>query len=159
MKSELDGRIGPHRLSQQAAAHDHALVEPVKSLPAVARREPADSAEETRRSKYLAVRSVRKITFLKIADIAWVDALHNYVRLHAADGKTLVAREQICDIEKRLACEGFLRVHRSTIINVDFVREVEITESGSYVVIMISGQRLAVSRSYHATLFALIDSL
>jgi len=159
MKSGHEGRIGPRRLDQRAPSQDEPQGESPQGLPLVAWREPSPGSEETRRPRYLALRSVRRITFLRIADIAWVDALHNYVRLHGADGTTHVAREQICDIERRLAREGFLRIHRSTIINVEFVREVEITHSGSYVVILSSGQRLTVSRSYHATLFALLDSL
>jgi len=158
MTSEHDGRTDERRLEQQAPSHD-APGESARDLTSVAWQESTDGNEETRRPRYLALRSVRKITFLRIADIAWVDALHNYVRLHGADGKSHVAREQICEIEKRLAPEGFLRIHRSTIVNVDFVREVETTQSGSYVVILRSGQRLSVSRSNHAALFALFDSL
>jgi two-component system LytT family response regulator len=151
MTSQYDGQTAPRSLDQQMPSPDHVPGEPSPGL--------LTGGEETRRPRYLALRSLRKIKFLRIADIAWVDALHNYVRVHAADGTSHVAREQICEVERRLAPEGFLRIHRSTIVNLEFVREVETTKSGSYVVILRSGQRLSVSRSNHAALFALFDSL
>jgi len=158
MRIEFDGRMRPRGMDRPAPSNVHALREAPALLPSVAEHGAANGSEPTRLPRYLALRSVRKITLLKIEDIAWVDALHNYSRLHSADGNAHMAREQISDIAERLAHEGFVRIHRSTVINLHFVREVEITKSGSYVVVMRSGQRFSVSRSRHAALVALLGA-
>jgi two-component system LytT family response regulator len=106
----------------------------------------------------LVLRSTGRVRFLRIADIEWVDAAHNYVRIHTLDGKTQVAREPIGVLESRLDPQQFLRIHRSTIINADCVRELEVSTYGTYVAILTSGQRVTVSRSYRERLGALLGA-
>ena len=123
--------------------------------------EPANddrASVEARSSGRLALRSTGRVRFLRMADIEWVDAAHNYVRIHTLDGKTQVAREPIGVLESRLDPRQFLRIHRSTIINADCVRELEVSHYGTYVAILTSGQRVSVSRSYRERLAALLGA-
>jgi two-component system, LytTR family, response regulator len=115
---------------------------------AVARLGEDRASAPQRFRERLTVRSTGRVGFLKTADIEWIDAAHNYVRIHTLDGKTHVAREPIGELETRLDGERFLRIHRSTIINAECVRELEVSPHGNYVAILVSGQRLSISRSF-----------
>jgi len=106
----------------------------------------------------LPLRSAGRVTFLRIDAIDWIDAAHNYVRIHGIDGHTHLVRGAISDLETRLDPERFVRIHRSTIVNVDRVRELELTTHGSYVAILEGGQRLAVSRSFRDRLPTLLGT-
>ncbi|HXT19652.1 MAG TPA: LytTR family transcriptional regulator DNA-binding domain-containing protein [Thermoanaerobaculia bacterium] len=121
-------------------------------------RDAAAPPPARRASERLTLRSTGRVGFLKTAEIEWVDAAHNYARIHTLDGKTHVAREPIGAIEARLDRERFLRIHRSTIINADCVRELELSTHGDYVAILSSGQRLTISRSFRDRLPALIGA-
>lgn len=111
-----------------------------------------------RRADRLPLRSTGRVRFLPCADIEWVDAAHNYVRIHTLDGKTHVAREAIGELEARLDPERFLRIHRSTIINADCLRELELSSYGNYVAILASGQRVTISRSFKDRVPALLGA-
>ncbi len=125
------------------------------------REEVADRSRRTgprRAIERLPLRTAGRVSFLKISDIEWVDAAHNYVRIHTVDGKTHVVREAISELETRLDPDRFLRIHRSTIINADCVRELELTTYGNYIAILNSGQRLTVSRSFRDRLPVLLGA-
>lgn len=106
--------------------------------------------DDRRRERYpdrLAIRETGRVNFLPIREIAWIDAAHNRVRLHGA-GASHFLREPIGEIERRLDPEKFVRVHRSTLVNVDHVREMLVSPTGQYLLVLASGQRLSVSRSH-----------
>lgn len=126
-----------------------------------AREEVADRSRRSGSRKAierLPLRTAGRVSFLKVADIEWIDAAHNYVRIHTLDGKTHVVREAISELETRLDPARFLRIHRSTIINADCVRELELTTYGNYIAILNSGQRLTVSRSFRDRLPVLLGA-
>ena len=106
----------------------------------------------------LPLRAAGRVIFLRVDEIEWVDAAHNYVRIHTLGGDTHVARGSIGELEARLPAERFVRIHRSTIVNVDRIRELELTPHGGSVAIVQSGQRLAVSRSFRERLPALLGA-
>jgi two-component system LytT family response regulator len=85
--------------------------------------------------------------FVKVADIDWMDAEGNYVRLQTGETSHLV-RETMKGIEARLDPALFVRIHRSAIVAIDRIRSIEAREHGEYVVTMASGVRLASSRGY-----------
>ena len=85
--------------------------------------------------------------FVRIPDIDYVEALGNYARIHAAGGRHML-RERMTVLERRLAPHGFVRVHRSAIVNLDRVREVVPRRTGDHVVVLTGGVRLKLSRSY-----------
>jgi two-component system LytT family response regulator len=111
-----------------------------------------------RRKLRLPVRTGGRVSFIKMDDIFWVDAAHNSVRIHTGDGTIHVVREAISELEGRLDAGRFLRIHRSTIVNADHVRELELSPYGNYIAILTSGQRLTVSRSFRDSLGTLLDS-
>ena len=90
-----------------------------------------------------------RILFLPVDEIRWVVAEENYVRLCTAQD-TFLLRETMTNLEARLDPQLFLRVHRSYIVNLNYVREVRNEQSGESVVIMNGGQKLAMSRGYRS---------
>jgi len=92
-----------------------------------------------------------RILFLPVSDIRWIGAEGNYVRLSTAN-ETHLLRETMAHLEERLDPRGFLRVHRSFIVNLKYVKEVRKEPSGESVVVMDSGHKVALGRSYRATL-------
>lgn len=115
--------------------------------------------EEKRRSKFsdrLVVKSSGKVLFIKVDDIDWVDAAGNYVRLHVA-GDSHLMRETMSRLEERLDPDRFLRIHRSTIVNIERIRELQQQFHGDYLVVLKNGQRLTLSRSYRDKIQELQD--
>jgi two-component system LytT family response regulator len=95
----------------------------------------------------LAIRAEGRVYFLRVQDIDWIETAGNYVRLHA--GKTAhLLRESLSSLETRLDRERFLRVHRTTILNVERLRELQPWFSGEFIAILHDGTRLKVSRGY-----------
>lgn len=88
-----------------------------------------------------------RMFFVKTSEIDWIEADRNYVRLHV--GKTThTIRERIGHLEETLDPRVFARIHRSTIVNLNRVREMQQWFSGDYVVILEDGTRLRLSRHY-----------
>jgi two-component system LytT family response regulator len=104
----------------------------------------------------IAVRADGRVFFISIADIDWVEAAANYVRLHAR-GEAHVLRESMKNMEMRLPTRSFLRIHRSTIVNIDRIRELQPWFHGEYIAILYDGTKLTVSRAYVDRLHELID--
>jgi two-component system, LytTR family, response regulator len=88
-----------------------------------------------------------RMFFVKTADIDWIEADRNYVRLHVGSTAHTI-RERISGIEATLDPRLFARIHRSTIVNLNRVREMQQWFSGDYVVILDDGTRLRLSRHY-----------
>lgn len=103
----------------------------------------------------LVVRTRGRLLFLRTADIDWVEAAANYVRLHVR-GETHIVRESMRGMEERLPPDAFLRIHRSTIVNLDRVKELQPWFHGEYVAILRDGTRLTVSRAYLDRLHAIV---
>ena len=94
----------------------------------------------------LALESEGRVMFLKTEEIDWIEADGNYLRFHARKQKYFL-RGRISELEKKLAPERFFRIHRSTIVNLDNVKEFQPLFKGEGVVVMKDGSRLAASRS------------
>ena len=91
--------------------------------------------------------------FVRVDDVDWVEAHGNYVRLHAG-AHVHVLRLTMSALERRLPASRFARIHRSTIVNLDRVREMQPWFSGDYVVHLHGGTRLKLSRVYRDRLEA-----
>jgi two-component system, LytTR family, response regulator len=101
--------------------------------------------------KYLArvaLRSAGKISFVNIEDIQYLQAAENYVQLHLKSARHLL-HVPIATLENSLDPDKFLRIHRSLIVNVKHVQELETGPHGEYIVVLHGGARLQSSRSYH----------
>jgi two-component system LytT family response regulator len=104
----------------------------------------------------LAVKTASGVTFVKSGDIDWVDAAGNYVRLNTRDGEAHLLRETMRALEQRLDAKRFVRVHRSTIVNVERIQEIRAQTHGEHLIVMANGQRLTLSRSYRDKVHDLI---
>ena len=85
----------------------------------------------TARRTRIAVRSERGVTLIPVADIHWVEADGDLVKLHTARARH-VLRTTMADIESRLATPPFVRVHRRRIVNVDCIQEIQPLFKGDY---------------------------
>ena len=92
-----------------------------------------------------------RILFLSVSDLRWIGAEGNYVRLCTATENHLL-RETMAHVEERLDPREFLRVHRSFIVNLKFVKEVRRDAEGDSVVVMDNGQKVALGRSFRSAL-------
>jgi two-component system, LytTR family, response regulator len=96
----------------------------------------------------VALRNAGKISFVNVEDILYVQAAENYVQLHLKSARHLL-HVPIATLEASLDPEVFLRIHRSMIVNVKQVQELETGPHGEYIVVLKGGTRLQSSRSYH----------
>jgi len=108
-----------------------------------------------RRNARVVVKTSGKVMFLRAEEIEWVEAAGNYVRLHVG-GDSHLFRESMKNMETRLDGELFVRIHRSAIVNVDRIRELQPWFHGEYVVILQDGTRLMASRVFADRLDRLI---
>jgi two-component system LytT family response regulator len=115
----------------------------------------AELRARRRRAARLVVRAGGKTVFLRSDEIEWVEASGNYVRLHA-NGQSYVLRDSMKNMESKLDPDLFVRIHRSAIVNVDYIRELEPYFHGEYVVILRDGTRLMASRVFSDRLDRLI---
>jgi two-component system LytT family response regulator len=105
---------------------------------------PAD--RERRRLTRIVVKDGDRILFLKVDDIDWIEAADYYAKIHVA-GSTYMIRETLANLEEQLDPERFVRIHRSTIVNLDRVQEMQPWFHGAFVVILVDGTELRLSRS------------
>ena len=103
----------------------------------------------------LAVKSGGRVLFLKIEDIDWVEAADNYVNLHIGNEAHL-HRETMTAMEGKLPADKFMRVSRSTIVNIERIKELQPLFHGEYAVILRNGTRLTLSRSHREELNRLL---
>ena len=85
--------------------------------------------------------------FVRIADVDWIEAAKNYVRLHVGD-RTHVLRSTLTALERRLDPERFRRINRSALVNLDRVRELQPWFHGDAIIILQTGTRVTLSRRY-----------
>ena len=95
----------------------------------------------------LPIRSGRETVRLDVTTIDWIDAAGDYMCIYTGDN-SLILRETMKDLEKRLDPRTFQRVHRSTIVNLDQVRQVKPHTNGECFLVLESGAQVKVSRSY-----------
>jgi two-component system, LytTR family, response regulator len=99
----------------------------------------------------LVIKSSGRVFFLRVEEIDWIEAAGNYVRLHAGKDSHLL-RETMAGIESRLAPERFVRIHRSTIVNIERIRELRPLLHGDYEVILNDNTELTLSRAFREKL-------
>jgi two-component system LytT family response regulator len=99
----------------------------------------------------LVVKSGGRLFFLRTDEIDWIEAAGNYVRLHVGTTSHLL-RETMNAIEGRLDPEKFFRIHRSRIVNMERIQEMQPWLNGEYAVLLRTGTRLTLSRGYREKL-------
>jgi len=106
----------------------------------------------------IAVKSSGRVVFVKTDDIDWVEAADNYVSLHVG-AENHLHRETMASLEAQLSPEKFMRISRSTIVNVDRIKELQPLFHGEYAVILRNGAKLTLSRSYREKLDQLMGRM
>jgi two-component system LytT family response regulator len=110
-----------------------ALLEDLKAQPKLAERLP--------------VKSEGRIIFVRLTDVDWVDAADNYVKLHVGN-ESYMLRDTMTALEAKLPSNRFLRISRSTMVNVEQIKELHPMFHGEYSVILRNGARLTLTRGY-----------
>ncbi len=95
----------------------------------------------------LVIKAAGRIYFLETSEIDWIEAEGNYVSVHSAK-KTHLLRETISSLEAQLDPKKFVRIHRSSIIRLDFIQELQPWFHGEYRVILQDGTQLTLSRNH-----------
>ena len=115
----------------------------------------ADLRPGPKQQNRLAIKSGGKVLFLKLDDIDWVEAADNYLNLHVGNESHL-HRETMAALEARLPVDKFMRISRSTMVNIERVKELQPMFHGEYTVILRNGTRLTLSRGYREKLNQLL---
>jgi two-component system, LytTR family, response regulator len=95
----------------------------------------------------LVIKASGRIYFLETAEIDWIEAEGNYVSVHSAK-KSHLLRETISSLESQLDPKKFLRIHRSSIVRIDRIQELQPWFHGEYRIILQNGTQLTLSRNY-----------
>lgn len=98
-----------------------------------------------------------RILVIRLADIDWIEADRDYVSVHVGD-KTWLMRETIAAVELRLALSGFVRIHRSALVNAERVKELRPRDKGEYTVVLNNGTELKLTRNYRASVERLVGA-
>jgi two-component system LytT family response regulator len=112
----------------------------------IARRDPKAAAPPAYLER-IAVKSVGRTVFVSTAAIDWIETEGNYLSLHIGKDTKLV-RETMSQIEAKLDPRRFVRIHRSTIVRIDAVKEITPLFNGDQSVILNDGTKVVLSRSY-----------
>jgi two-component system LytT family response regulator len=118
-----------------------ALLENIKSKPQYLER--------------LVIKAGGRITFLRTDEINWIEADDKYVHLHTSKARPMV-RQTLSAMEAQLNPAKFRRVHRSAIVNVERIAELQPLFSGEYSILLQDGTKLTLSRNYKEKLFDLL---
>jgi two-component system LytT family response regulator len=123
------------------AAHQRTagIIEPVP---------PSASSGYVRR---LTVKDGRRFLLLKVEDVDWIEAALNYVELHSR-GRSYLIRTTLTELYETLDPAMFARIHRSTVVNLDRVKEITLGDGGDFVVWLQDGAGLRLSRGYRERL-------
>jgi two-component system LytT family response regulator len=102
-------------------------------------------------SELLLIKSRGRLLFLKMSDLKWVEAERDYIRLHL-ESETHFVRDTMSNFQHRLNKDEFIRIHRSTIVNVNKIFEILPLLGGDYTVVLKDKTQLTLSRRYRTCL-------
>ncbi len=117
----------------------------------------ADLKQEKKYLERLVVKTTGRVFFLKTDEIDWIEAAGNYVKLHSGRDSHMI-RETMNGLEAKLDPDKFLRIHRSTVVHIDRIKELHPMFSGDYAVILRDGTELALSRNYRERFLELFEN-
>jgi two-component system LytT family response regulator len=102
-------------------------------------------------SELLLIKSRGRLLFLRMSELKWVEAERDYVRLHLEKDNHFI-RDTMNNFQRRLDKNGFIRIHRSTIVNVNEICEILPLLGGDYSVVLRDKTQLTLSRRYRSSL-------
>ena len=107
----------------------------------------SDLKSSPRQTDRLAVKTGGRVVFLRLNEIDWIEAADNYVKLHTS-GEAHLLRETMNALEQRLPVDRFMRVSRSAMVNIEQIKELHPMFHGEYVIILRSGAKVTLTRTY-----------
>jgi two-component system, LytTR family, response regulator len=143
---------------REAMSHatDSAMVQRVRQVAADLQVVPAPSVASAVDRLPIKANDGR-IMVIRVLDIDWIEADGDYVSVHTK-GKSWLIRETIAAMELRLALSGFVRIHRSTLVNTERVKELRPRDKGEYTVVLDDGTELKLTRNYRASVERLVGA-
>jgi two-component system LytT family response regulator len=142
---------------REAMSHatDNALVQRVRQVAADLQVGATPSLVSA--SDRLPIKVNGRIIVIRLADIDWIEADRDYLSVHVG-GKSWLMRETIVAMELRLALSGFVRIHRSTLVNAERVKELRPRDKGEFIVVLVDGTELKLTRNYRAAVERLVGA-
>ena len=135
--------------ARQSLNRDDGLLghrDPLKPLEPLKRNGPAPAYP-----RWLTVKRARRVRLIKVDEIDWIDSASNYVQLHVQN-QTHLIRMTMAELETRLDPQMFVRIHRTTIVNVDRLQEINLLPEGEVAVTLRDGKVLRTSRGFRSRL-------
>ena len=142
-----------NRALDQVQQARQAQSSPVHDSTAVMKKLLEEINKEKKYLQRIMVKKGPRYFFVKTADIRYISAEEKYIKLHSQEESYLV-RDALGRIQQRLDPEKFVRIHRSYIVNLEFIKEVQPWSHGDYVVILEDGTRLSLSRRFSERLLS-----
>ena len=107
----------------------------------------------------LLLRESGGLSFVLIADIQWLQAAGNYVEIHlSGESEPVLTRQTLKSLEHQLDGQGFVRIHRSRLVNVGYLSEVSTRGSGDFEIVLTNGEILNGARRHRASVLAAITA-
>jgi two-component system LytT family response regulator len=123
----------------------------------VATKKPASRVQEQNHaSPRVAIKVKGKILFINLRDVVAVEAKGNYVALQR-NGSSYRLRQSISAVAEKLESQGFIRIHRSILVNTSFVEEIKPYSTGEYGLRVQGGKQYTVTRTYKRNLTSLAE--
>ena len=144
IKQSRAGRPADHRAAE---ALDQRLISLLENL----------KSGQPKYLERLMIKGDGRVFFLRTDELDWIEAEGNYVRLHTRGRETHLMRETMTGLEQRLDPEKFLRIHRSTLVNIERIKELQPMFGGEYTVVLRDGTELTLSRTYRDRLLELFE--
>ena len=104
----------------------------------------------------IAIKVDGRILMLSVSDVDWVEAADDYVKFHVGQS-TYLHRDTMTRLERRLPRDTFMRIHRSTIVNLGRIRELQPWFQGDWVLILHDGTRLHTGRNYREAIRGFLE--
>jgi two-component system LytT family response regulator len=129
------------------------ISETQREIRAAVARLPEAGGAATRETflERIAVKADGRVFFVRVEDVDYIESAANYVKVCVGNEAHLI-RERLGELAARLDPTRFARIHRSTIVNLDRIKEIQPWFSGDALVILKTGQKLRLSRMFRASL-------
>ncbi|MEE4294000.1 MAG: LytTR family DNA-binding domain-containing protein [Xanthomonadales bacterium] len=154
----VERAVARHREEQLAGGDKQPLLDAIEEITGNRAAPMADTEPGEPSERKIAIRDRDKVHLIREDRIAWVDAAGDYMCVHA-DGETHVMRCTMKRLLELLDGRAFKRVHRSTIVNLNFVVLAKVLPKGEYMLSLENGERIKVSRNYRAEVSDFLGSL
>jgi len=144
-------RLGVRSERQELLSAIREVAESQRELRAAVANFPEATTSRPNFLERIAVKSDGRVFFVRVDDVDYMESAANYVKIRVGTEVHMI-RERLGDLAARLDPSRFVRIHRSTIVNVDRIKEIQPWFSGDALVILRDGQKLRLSRMFRAGL-------